>query len=61
MGIPFVFTCRSVNLSTRVDRTRGKHMSAGHYGHFVLVYLLTCQPVYQGRQVESLIYECMVL
>ena len=32
MGIPYLFTCRLVNLSTRVDRSRVKYMSARHYG-----------------------------
>ena len=48
IGIPYLFTCRPVNLSTRVDRSRGKYMSARHYGYFVLVHLSTCQHVYQG-------------
>ena len=42
MGIPYLFTCRPVNLSTRVDRLIGKFRSAGHYGYFVLVHLSTC-------------------
>ena len=32
MDIPHLFTCQSVNLSTRVDRSRGKCMSARDYG-----------------------------
>ena len=32
MGIPYLFTCRPVNLSTRVDMSRGKYMSARDYG-----------------------------
>ena len=32
MGILCLFTCRDVNLSTRVDRSRGKYMSARDYG-----------------------------
>ena len=32
MGIPYLFTCRPVNLSTRVDRSRGKYTSARDYG-----------------------------
>ena len=45
-------TCQPVNLSTRVDRSRGKYRMSGHYGYFVLVHLSTCQPVYQGWQVQ---------
>ena len=48
LGIPYLSTCRPVNLSTRVDRTRAKYMRAIHYGHSVLVHLSTFQPVYQG-------------
>ena len=33
MSIPYLFTCRPVNLSSRVDRSRGKYNSAGHYGY----------------------------
>ena len=36
MGIPYLFICRPVNLSTRADRSRGKHRNAGHCGYFVL-------------------------
>ena len=36
MGISYLSTCRPVNLSTRVARSRGKYRSAGHYGYFVL-------------------------
>ena len=32
MGIPYLFICRPGNLSTRDDRSRGKYMSARHYG-----------------------------
>ena len=52
IGTSYLFTCRPVNLSTRVDRSRGKYRSAGHYGYFVLVHLSTCQPVYQGGHVQ---------
>ena len=36
MGIPYLFICRPVNLSSRVERSRGKYRNAGHYGYFVL-------------------------
>ena len=53
MGIPYLFTCRPVNLSTRVDMSRGKYRSAGHYGLFVLVHLSTCQPGLTGPEVNT--------
>ena len=74
MGIPYLFTCRPVNLSTRVDRSRGKYRSAGHYGYSVLVHLSTCQPdlstclpwltgpdvniLYQGIMVNPYLFTC---
>ena len=64
MGISYLSFCRPVNLSTRVDRSRGKYIgvqsiigisrfrgkyrSFSVYGYSVLFYLSTCQPVYQG-------------
>ena len=36
MGIPYLFICQPANLSTRVDRSRGKYRNAGNYGYFVL-------------------------
>ena len=43
MGIPYLSTCRPVNLSTRVDRSRGEYRRARDYGYSILVHLLTCQ------------------
>ena len=37
MGISYLSTCRPVNLSSRVARSRGKYRSAGHNGYFVLL------------------------
>ena len=53
MGIPYLFTCRPVNLSTRVDRSRGKYRSARHYGYFVLVDLSTCLPGLTGPEKNT--------
>ena len=47
-----IFTCRSVNLSTRVDKTRDKYMRSRHYGYSVLVYLSTCLPGLRGAEVN---------
>ena len=43
-----MLTCRPVNLSPRVNRSRGEYRRAMHYGYSLLVHLSTCQPVLQG-------------
>ena len=67
MGIPYLVTCRPVNLSTRDDRSRGKYRSTGHFGYFVLVHLSTCLPgltgpdvniLYQGIMVNQYLFIC---
>ena len=52
MGKPFLFTCRPVNLSTRVDRSRVKYMSAGHYGYPVPLHLSTSLSGFTGRELN---------
>ena len=32
MDIPYLSTCRPVNLSTRLDMSRGKYIISSHYG-----------------------------
>ena len=39
MGIPYLLTCRPVNLSTRVDRFRSKYRSSSAYGYSVFFHL----------------------
>ena len=53
MGNHYLFTCRPVNQSTRVDRSRGKYMSSRHYRYSVLLHLSTCQPVNLSFRVDS--------
>ena len=48
MSNPYPYTCRPVNLSTTVDRSRGKFRRARDYGYSVLVHLSACKPFYQG-------------
>ena len=52
IGIPCLSTRRHVNLSTRVDRSRGKYRSSWHYGSSVLVHLSTCQPINLSLMVD---------
>ena len=52
MGISFLSNCRPVNLSTRVDSSRCKHIISRHYRYSVLVYLSTCQPGLTGPEVN---------
>ena len=52
MDIPYLFTCRPVNLSTRVDRFRGKYRSSSAYGYSVLFHLSTCLPGLTGQDVN---------
>ena len=49
MGISYMATCRPVNLSTRVDRSRCKHIISylWHYAQSVLVHLSSCRPANQ--------------
>ena len=50
IGIPYLSTLRPVNLSTRVDRPRGKYRRARDYGYSVLVHLSTCLPGLTGPE-----------
>ena len=49
MGIPYMLTCRPVNLSPRFDRSRGKYRRATHYGYSLLAHLSPCQPGLTGK------------
>ena len=60
IGIPYLFTSRPVNLSTGVDRSGGKHRSAGHYGYFVIIQLSTCQPVNLATRVDRSRYKHII-
>ena len=51
MGTSHLFTCRPVNLSTRVVLT-GQEVNIGVQGIMGISYLSTCRPVYQGGHVQ---------
>ena len=52
IGIPYMLTCRPVNLSPRVDRSRGENRRSMHYGYSLLIHLSTCPPGLTGPEVN---------
>ena len=52
MGNHYLFTCRPVNLYTRVDRSRGIYRRARHYEYSVPVHLSTLRDRLTGPEVN---------
>ena len=53
--------CSSVNLSTRIDTSRGKYRRVSHNGYSVLVHLSTCLPGLTVLEVEEMVIHCVWL
>ena len=51
MGTSYLFTCRPVDLSTRVVLT-GQEINIGVQGIMGISHLSTCRPVYLGGHVQ---------
>ena len=52
MGIPYLFTCRPVNLSTLVDRLTGLQVYKNGLPIMPCTHIFTSRPVNPGRQVD---------
>ena len=52
MGIPYLFTCRPVNLSTCLPGLTGQEVNIGVQGIMGISYLSTCRPVNLSTRVD---------